>query len=363
MPPDDIDDLFRSHLAGHETPPGDALWARLNAATAPPDAAAATERLDKLFQKGLSAHVTSPGREMWERLEDEHLRPRKRRVAARWRLAMAAALAILLVAGGTGLWLGFPWNNTQNSTIASQTKRARQSSVGTQLPQTTTTGIPEERNPAKNKTTVAANAPSETPQTVTTGVIRKNITVQATRPANLASTASKASMAASGPSLRHPLGTIRQPDAAADHRPLVARTTLRATHRPAQIRLTAADEQQLTTLTAPTVAVAPKLAPTAEIIPTATIQTTSLTSTDQLIIVDVRNGNNANSRPTKITSTALATVEVLQERRGLGGRLLHQASNLVRGERISLAEVTGLPENVTFRATIAGRSLTKSFKL
>lgn len=363
MPPEDIDDLFRSQLAGHETPTGDALWVRLNTAAAQPDAAAATERLDELFQKGLNAHVTSPGREMWERLEDEHLRPRKRRAATWWRMAMAAALAILLVAGGTGLWLGFPWNNTQNSTMASQTRRVRQSSVENQLPPTTTTGIPKERNPAKNKTTVAANAPSKTPQTATTGIIQKNITVQATHPANLASTASKASMAVYGPSLRHPLGTIRQPDAAADHRPLVARATIRATNQPTQIRPIAADEQQPTTLIVPAVAVAPKPTPAAEIIPAATVPTASFASTDQLIIVDVRNGNNANSRPAKITSTALAAVEVLQEQRGLGGRLLHQASNLVRGERISLAEVTGLPKNVTFRARIAGRSLTKSFRL
>jgi hypothetical protein len=55
--------------------------------------------------------------------------------------------------------------------------------------------------------------------------------------------------------------------------------------------------------------------------------------------------------------------EAPSERRRLGGRLLQQAGNLVRGERVSLAEVTGLPENVTVRATVAGHSLTKSIQL
>ena len=88
MHSEDIDDLFRSQLDGHATPPGNDLWARLQAgpADAPASAEAtppvAPERVDLLFQQKLKTHATPPPREIWERLEDEHLRPRKRRAAA-----------------------------------------------------------------------------------------------------------------------------------------------------------------------------------------------------------------------------------------------------------------------------------------
>ena len=51
------------------------------------------------------------------------------------------------------------------------------------------------------------------------------------------------------------------------------------------------------------------------------------------------------------------------ERRGLGNRLLQQAGHLVRGERLSLAEATGLPETLTLRATVAGRRIATSIRL
>ena len=138
--------------------------------------------------------------------------------------------------------------------------------------------------------------------------------------------------------------------------------TKTATH-PTLIQRPVADEQRLNT--APAVAVAPKPVPAPEIVPAVPIITTpaSLASAGELITVDVRNGGNLASRPAKTTTTALAAAEPPEERRGLGGRLLRQAGHLVRGERVSLAEVTGLPENVTFRATIAGRSVSKSIQL
>jgi hypothetical protein len=60
---------------------------------------------------------------------------------------------------------------------------------------------------------------------------------------------------------------------------------------------------------------------------------------------------------------ATASAEAPDEGRRLGGRLLQQAGRLVRGERVSLAEATGLPETVTIRATVGRRSLTKSIQL
>jgi hypothetical protein len=79
-----------------------------------------------------------------------------------------------------------------------------------------------------------------------------------------------------------------------------------------------------------------------------------------VITVDVRNGADPEARPATAIRTALA--EAAAERR-LGGRLLRQAGHLVRGERISLAEIAGLPETVTVEATVAGRKLTKSIQL
>ena len=364
MPPEDIDNLFRDQLAGHETPPGDALWTRLNATPAPniiPNAA--TERLDQLFQKGLNAHATRPGRALWERLEDEHLRPRKHRATAWWPVALAAALALLLIAGGAGLWLGFPMSNSRMNTVASHTKRDGQSAAGKQPNNTSLTNTSAPATQIDSKQAVAANSPQALPQTAAAGTVQKNTMVQATRSAMLASTAPKASMAASGPSLRHPLGSPRLPDAAAEHRLPVATTTTRTVTRPAPIPRPAADEQRPNM--APTVAIAAKSMPAPEIVPAVPIITTaaSLASAGELITVDVRNGGNPADRPTKTTSTALAAAEAPEERRGLGGRLLQQAGHLVRGERVSLAEVTGLPENMTLRATIAGRSVSKYIQL
>ena len=81
--------------------------------------------------------------------------------------------------------------------------------------------------------------------------------------------------------------------------------------------------------------------------------------------MDVRNGGAAPARPAKANLTVLAATETAApaERRGLGGRLLQQAGHLARGERLSLAEITGLPENVTLQATVAGRSISKSIRL
>jgi hypothetical protein len=107
--------------------------------------------------------------------------------------------------------------------------------------------------------------------------------------------------------------------------------------------------------------VAPKVEPASEIVPA--VAASASAPTNSLITVDVRNGEDPAVRPAKKVSTALATLTEPEERRRLGGRLLQQAGHLVRGERVSLAEVTGLPENVTVKATVAGRSFNKSIQL
>lgn len=361
MPPENIDDLFREKLDGHATPPGDALWARLQAST-PPDVqngSNSEERLDLLFHQKLSAHLTPPSREIWERLEDEHLRPTKRRAAAWWPMAMAAAVALLLVAGGAGLWLGFPFRNTQVATRTSN--QPKQSTRGALTRSNTATGaqssgaIKAERNHVSEQPAVAANTtPQPSKSTPLTSSQKKTIT-EATRTPLVASTASKARTSTLGKSNRQQMGTSRQPDADANRSSLVAHTTPKTTQP------TAADEPRKPADIAPVVAATATHTPAPEIVPAGTIPASGLTG--DLITVDVRTGSAPAARPAKMVTTALAELAEPAERRRLGGRLLHQAGNLVRGERVSLAEVTGLPENVTLRATVAGRSITKSIQL
>ncbi len=373
MLPDNIDDLFRAKLDGHATPPGDALWARLQASPAADPSAnqsptsAPDERLDSLFQTRLSTHTTPPARELWERLEDEHLRPRKRRAAPWWPLALAAAVALLLVAGGAGLWLGFPTLGTQSDIVASQPKSASKAAGREALAAASTpalTSAPKATlaaaEAARDAALAAGRPAPKALQTLSAPALQKNLSAQATRSQTLASTASKARTFAPGQSPRHLKGTNRQPDAATDQPLLVARTTALAAHRPT--RPAAADEPRTNPLaTAVAGAPAPVTAP--EIVPAALVPAPSLTSAGALITVDVRNGNAPAARPARIISSALAEAAAPDEHRRLGGRLLQQASHLVRGERVSLAEVTGLPENVTLRATIAGRSVSKSIRL
>ena len=371
MLPEDIDDLFRGQLDGHETPPGNALWARLQAGPAAPAAQPepepAANRLDQLFQSRLNAHPTPPDRELWERLEDEHLLPRQRRAAAWWPLALAAAVALFLLVGGAGLWLGFPFGRVSQSTVASKSAlpsnaqtlgKARNGSVESVTPAFSTDSNKNADDRQHPAVAVASKTAPSRLLNASAALNEKKHFSQATRPAALASTAPQARMTAAGSSPRHPLGTHRPPDAAAASLPLVAH---------ASARLTAADEHRPTPPSLnPAVATAtPQPAP--EIVPAASDSplnpTSAGASATELITVDVRNGAAPASRPARTVSSALAAAELPEARRRLGGRLLQQAGHLVRGERVSLAEVTGLPENMTLRATIAGRTVSKSIQL
>ena len=373
MLPENIDDLFRDKLDGHATPPGEALWARLQAEpSAAPDVAPdpGADRLDHLFRQQLNGHATAPDRAVWERLEDEHLRPRKRRAAAWLPLALAAVLALLLVAGGVSLWSGHRLGNGPGGAVAS--RQARKAAPAASVP-AAVAEKPAETEVARAATsTRRASRPAQAPVAGTlaapeaagTLAAQKNALPQATRPAELASTAPKASRSAAGPLARRLLGTNRQPDAATGTRSQAARTTT----RPAASALPTAADEPRPTPDPSTIALAPKTVPTPEIVRNAPVPTPALAAADGLITVDVRNGGAAPARPAKASLTVLATTETAEtaapaERRGLGGRLLQQAGHLARGERLSLAEITGLPENVTLQATVAGRSISKSIRL
>ena len=363
MPPEDIDDLFRNQLDGHATPPGEALWARLQAHTppaSPPPADAHAERLDQLFRQGLRAHPTPAPRQLWERLEDEHLRPRQRRATAWWPVALAAAVALLLVAGGAGLWLGWPGAGTGGPTGTLATRSARPNNP-TAGPRPSNSAHTPPAGPAPTVAApgaLAANSAAGAASREASAAPKKNQAAKTTPALARASSASKAQITTPGSSPRHSPGLDRQPDAAAARRPLVARATAPA---PGRLHPTATDEPRLAPNPAPVAAVAPAPVPAPETGAAVTAPAPSLASTGEVITVDVRNGADPGARPAATIRPALAA-EAPTERR-LGGRLLQQAGHLVRGERVSLAEIAGLPETVTVHATVAGRKLTKSIQL
>ena len=375
MPPEDIDDLFRDQLAGHTTPPGHALWARLQAAA---DAAnAPTERLDERFRTALADHPTPPGRGLWERLEDEHLRPRQRRAATWWPVALAAALALLLVAGGAGLWRGFSSKSPKTDTVAATVpwgKKAvskspgfpkspgvsfRAAAAATGAAVAPTTGAsdgPQPHAPAQLLLGSAAPKPAVVTMAAVSAARLNSSTRRATRLATRASSDSQPSVAAPGVLRRQSIAATRLPDAPPDQRPLLAQGSP-SVPRPAT------DEQRYGPTKPPVAAVAPLTTPANALVPAGLLPAIRLTSAAELITVDVRHGADPAARTANATVSGLAAVNAPDEPRRLGGRLLQQAAHLVRGERISLAEVTGLPETVTLRATLAGRSLTKSIRL
>ena len=387
MSTENIDDLFRRQLGDHETPPGDDLWARLQVGPGAADTPepAAPERVDQLYQRRLQTHASPTPREIWERLEDEHLRPRKRRAAAWWPMAIAAAVALLLLAGGAGLWLGLPSGVGSGGTVASQPKTgSRLSNSNRPASDGKSEALPARNNSQAGSSGVAQAGLAATPATkaaadnigsapainAASGTVatsqsaaqasetsistlgQKNLAGRATHPTGLASSASKVGMMAQQ-SPRHLQEISRQPDAAAASAPLVARTTAQP-NAPTQ----PADEP------APSVASAKPPVPTSptpagEIVPVATPSPAVLAAAN-LITVDVRSG--AARRPSLATAVATAAAATA-ERQGLGGRLLRQVGHAVRGERISLSEVTGLPENLTLEANIAGRRVSKSIQL
>ncbi|AWM32045.1 hypothetical protein [Hymenobacter nivis] len=364
MLPENIDDLFRDGLDGHATPPDPALWARLanatNAAGAPP--AADDARLDGLFRAGLAAHATPPDRALWERLEDEHLRPPGRRRTAAWGpRALAAVVALLLVAGGAGLlWrhaaglrpgtelAARPGGPGPRGAVATRPTAGplHPSATGETSRQNTATaaaGAPTEAlaavaapaaTAAPQVALAAAGQPgpgrAPAPETAALATAKNNFSRRATRFAALAS---------SGPS--------------ATKRAAVS-TSVAA--QPGPARFGAPDPQAPAAhgampLDAGALAVIPN--------PVATPA-----SAAAVIEVEVRRGSAA---PAPVA--AVASAETLADgddrsagRRVLGG-LLRQARHVVRGERVSLAEATGLPENLTLQANLGGRTLSHTIRL
>ena len=347
MNPENIDDLFRRRLEGHETPPDAALWARLAAGT-PTETA-----VDEVFQAGLNGHASPVRRELWERLEDEHLRPRQRRAVAFWPLALAAVLALLVVAGGAGLWLkgrvpvgrsgpavaqGGPATpgNARRATPPAARAATAAAATGTTAFGTATAPLADGATatapalvlPARNAR--AGTATGRKPGFAE--ISKENQTAQATRPRRAASGAS--GNGENGLAAR-PAPTSEAPQPAVALAPIPPRPDATG-EKPAL----------------PTATPAPDLA-----------------SSAGLIEVDVRSGGALARAGQAAEASPAAGRAVAQVRHGnragriLGG-LLRQAGNLAQGQPLSLTDAAGLgPQTLTLEARLGRRTVSKSIQL
>ena len=358
MLPENIDDLFRDGLDGHTTPPDPALWTRLanatNAAGAPP--AADDARLDGLFSAGLAAHATPPGRALWERLEDEHLRPPRRRRTAAWGpRALAAVVALLLVAGGAGLlWRHAAGLRPSTELAARPGATGPRGAVATRPTAGPLYPSATGETSRQNTTTAAAGAPTEAlaataapqvalatagqpgpgrapvPETAALATAKNNFSRRATRFAALASSS--------------PPATKR------------AAVSNSVAAQPGPARFGAPDPQ------APAARGAKPLDAGALAVTPNPVATPA--SAAAVIEVEVRRGSVA---PAPVAAVASAGKFSDDDDRSAGrrvlGNLLRQARHVVRGERVSLAEATGLPENLTLQANLGGRTLSHTIRL
>ena len=347
MLPEDIDDLFRDGLDGHPTPPDPALWARLAAAAPPGTPAADDTRLDELFHTRLAGHATPPGRVLWERLEDEHLRPpRKRRGAAWWPPALAAVVALLVVAGGAGLLWRPGSGRRPGSELAARAPAAGpRAATGPLSPAKTNAPAAAARTVAVGGAT-AARAPAPVPQAALAAAGPGGPSAaQAAKTTSLAAAKNIFSRRATR------FAALASSGSSATKRAAVS-TSVSAQPRPARF---AAPEDPLAP--APR---GPRPLDTGAlaVVPAVGAEPAGAAS---VIEVEIRPGSAA-------PVAAVATAETLADddrpagRRVLGS-LLRQARHLVRGERVSLAEATGLPENFTLQASLGGRTLVRTIQL
>ncbi|QIL74878.1 hypothetical protein [Hymenobacter sp. HDW8] len=258
------------------------------------------EDIDKLFREKLERHAPPPPDYLWAQLEAELQPARKRPVM--WLYASAAVITLLMLAGAAWLWRG--------ANLAP--------AVGT-LAKVTTQSAPKK----------------------TEAVSSKNSSYQATLPAAQPSTPIEAAVATAPtkqlPSEAQPMQPLRS-------KPATTRQLARATGIPRsssskKLSTPPAQNTMVATLT-PTKA-QPERPVTEETQPNApqqlpTVATASTTPSVPTgpIEVEVRQSS----------ATALAATQEAPRRGRLGGQVMRQVSNALRGEPVTLPR---LPEDVT----------------
>ncbi|NML64840.1 hypothetical protein HHL22_06440 [Hymenobacter sp. RP-2-7] len=357
----ELDDLFRQQLDGHATPPPADLWARLQARTAAAadEAAAAADPLDAQFRAGLAGHATPPRRELWERLEDEHLRPRQRRrpVVAWGRLAVAASLLLFVLAGGAGLWWGT--RQAARGPVAAASRGSRQPAGpgGTATGETAATSSLALASAPGTEPAAAQAALAATPATppatgqrqapaarlaAETGRRQKNREIFTAQATGLGGSSSSSPVARTA--------ALRRPATA--HRPAAALP-------PTTPQPDAAADPQLALGGRKTPSSQPTTQPAASVLAAASPQL-------QVIEVEVRRGNRPAASPEPVVAALgpAANETAAEPRRHLRlGGVLRQAGHALRGEPVSLAEATGLPETVTVQAHLGDRVLSRTIRL
>ncbi len=336
--PNELDDLFRQHLGGHATPPGDDLQRRLAEL-------AEAERLDALFRTGLAGHASQPRRAVWERLEDEHLHPRRprRRVVAWWQLSAAAVLLLSLLAGGL-LWRGNGGPRPGSEVASRQPAREAAGPGGPAAPATVPAAVTSSANFPTGKYT-----DNQSTEVRTAAATEKNNKFSASQATALGHSSSS-----------HPIATTTLADRAAK-----ASQVARSNHR-LRRPLDAATDGLASAGGRPTPAgqsAPPTVAPTTT--PSPALLAHAMTSEPEVVEVEVRRGPApASASPTVVLASAPAAETTTAPRRRLRlGSLLRQADHLVHGEPVNLAEATGLAETVTVQARLGGRTLSRTIRL
>lgn len=380
---DELDDLFRQQLGSHATPPDADLARRLAEL-------AAAERLDARFRAGLGAHASAPRRELWERLEDEHLRPVARRrwpAAAWWPLAVAALVLLGLLVGG-GLWLGGSGTGRRatnelagrpvptqlsgpNMTSADGTKgrpgatRNNAAGPGATATIAATTGLPKAQ---------ALPQPPVVSQPIISNRTHPSVTSIASIKANRLSeknnvfTTPQATDRRGAPSSRSVVTAGRAPRRTAPTGPtrerLLTTTQQRLGPDAAPAPLAKTGGQPAPVIFPPT----SKRPVESTSLPTAPVLAATAPAPD-VIEVEVRRGPDP-TRPPAVHPVPAALVAVAasappapRRPRLRLGNLLREAGHLARGEQVSLAEAAGLPESLTLRASLGGRSVSKTIEL
>ncbi|MBO0358660.1 hypothetical protein J0X19_11945 [Hymenobacter sp. BT186] len=275
------------------------------------------EDIDKLFRDRLEGHAPTPPAYLWNQLEEE-LQPAKKRPVL-WMWATAAAVALLLVSGILWLQLG---HTSGPAPLATTTQRAASA------PQQQAVIQPEKK--LKIAAATQATPPAGSASSPTEAVAAKDPAALPRRSAGVHASERNQLAAASSPrnqeSRRASAALKPQPTPPAPE--ALAATTATQPERPA-------------------VVVAPEPAPRPQV---ATVALAAAPTGP--IEVEVR----------RSAETPAVATTASENRRSLGGILLRQARNAVRGDRVSLAE-TGLPETVTVQAHVAGRTITKVIQL
>lgn len=257
------------------------------------------EDIDKLFREKLERHAPPPPDYLWAQLEAELQPARKRPVM--WLYASAAVITLLMLAGGAWLWRGANLNAPVGIVATVSTKPATAISSKNSSSQAT---LPAAQLSTTTEAATVATAPTKQPASG----------AQPARPLRSKSAAA-AQLARATPAPRS-----ASPNALPTPQPKPSPGTMVATLTPTQ----AQPERPVAEETLPN---APQQLPTVATatppVPTGPIE------------VEVRQSS---------ATAALAATQETPRKGRLGGQVMRQVGNALRGEPVTLPR---LPEDVT----------------